>query len=185
MKVNAWARLRGWKWQSACRTALQNIVFSRGSKLYAYDFSGGTVNADRRGDASVEGGTGENINAAWELPWADFKHRMDLKILKYIQFDTQGNSDFRLRAYVDNIRQTTLVDGADLDVQFTGGDVDGTGTVTPGPNPFGAANSTRDERLMTFNTKYKLLKLVINVSSKLKLKIISISVAYLHGSIRR
>ena len=28
LKIQAWARLRGWIWQSACRTALQNIMFS-------------------------------------------------------------------------------------------------------------------------------------------------------------
>ena len=38
LKIQAWARLRGWKWQAACRTSLQNVIFARGNKLYAYDF---------------------------------------------------------------------------------------------------------------------------------------------------
>src|SRR5215472_18580 len=35
LKVQAWARLTGWRWQSACRTALQNIIFSQDNKLYS------------------------------------------------------------------------------------------------------------------------------------------------------
>ena len=98
LKVQAWARLRGWIWQSACRTALQNVIFSRGNKLYAYDFDNAqSIGADRLNDPDINGGQGENINFEWEFPWADFKHRMDIKYIKYIAFDTEGMAHIHCR----------------------------------------------------------------------------------------
>ena len=47
----------------------------------------------------------------WEMPWADFKHRMDIKQTRYIALDTQGTAAFTFEAYVDNL--TTAVDGSD------------------------------------------------------------------------
>ena len=97
LKIQAWSRLRGWTWQSACRTALQNIVFSRGNKLYAYDYDNHSTGADRLNDPAVNGGAGEPISFEWEFPWADFKHRMDIKYIKYVAFDTEGKLHSRLR----------------------------------------------------------------------------------------
>ena len=62
LKIQAWARLRGWIWQAACRTALQNVIFARGNKLYAYDFDNMTTGADRLNDPAVNGGAGEPID---------------------------------------------------------------------------------------------------------------------------
>src|SRR6185437_10090226 len=100
-KIQAWARLRGWIWQSACRTSLQNIVFSLLNKLYVYDFDSQDVNADFVGD-TVFGdadGSGRPISFEWEMPWADFKHRMFIKQSRYISLDTQGAAAFTIEAY--------------------------------------------------------------------------------------
>ena len=54
-------------------------------------------------DPAVKSGTGEPITFEWELPWADFKHRMDIKTYTYIAFDTQGKRRSQCEAYVDNL----------------------------------------------------------------------------------
>jgi hypothetical protein len=186
LKVQAWARLRGWKWQAACRTALQNVVFARGNKLYTYDFDNHTVGADRLNDPTVNSGAGEPITFEWELPWADFKHRMDIKQSRYIGLDTQGTAAFTLEAYVDNL--TTAVDGSDtpmLSIQFAGGNAGGYGNVPFGDAPYGGGRRTSEERLYAWTTKFKLLKLRFFGATREKLKFISVSIAYVHGGIRR
>lgn len=186
LKVQAWARLTGWKWQSACRTALQNIVFSRGNKLYAYDFDSG-INADRRNDPVINGGTGEEIAFDWELPWADFKHRMDIKEIRYISLDTTGTALFTLQLYVDNLRVSgsTGADTPYLEFPFTGGSGLGFGQGGYGVVPWGGGRRTNEERLYAINAKFKLMKLRFKGSTKQPLRFVSISIAYLHGSIRR
>ena len=184
LKVQSWARLRGWVWQSACRTALQNIIFSRGNKLYAYDFDA-EVGTDRRDDPAVNDGKGEPIKFEWELPWADFKHRMDIKYIKYLAFDSEGEAPFTVEAYVDNIVYYRGERVPMLSMQFVGGDAGGYGNSQYGDSPYGGGRRTRDERTYGYNTKFKLLKLRIHGETTHRLRIVSISIAYLRGGIRR
>lgn len=185
LKIQAWARLRGWKWQSACRTALQNIIFSRGDKLYAYDFDTDNQRVDRRNDPDVNGGLGEDIMFDWEMPWTDLKHRMLIKYVRYLGLDTTGTSRFTVRAYVDNIYQYHGVDSPMLTMQFVGGSSAGYGDSPYGDSPYGGGRRTSEERLYAFTTKFKLLKLRFSGSARLPLRFISVSLAYLQGSIRR
>ena len=185
LKIQAWARLRGWIWQSACRTALQNIVFSRGNKLYAYDYDNPTIGADRLNDPDVNAGSGEPISFEWEFPWADFKHRMDIKYIKYISFDTEGQAPFTCEAYVDNLIDQRGVRMPMLSMEFVGGDLGGYGDSPYGDAPYGGGRRTIDERTFGYNTKFKLLKLRLIGATKHKLRIVSVSLAYLHGTIRR
>ena len=186
MKIQAWARLRGWIWQSACRTALQNVIFSRGNKLYAYDFDNAQgIGADRLNDPDINSGQGENINFEWEFPWADFKHRMDIKYIKYIAFDTEGMAPFTVEAYVDNLIEQQSVRMPMLSIELTAAEGPGYGAGPYGDSPFGGGRRTADERTLGFNTKFKLLKMRIIGSTKAKLRIVSVSLAYLHGGIRR
>jgi hypothetical protein len=178
MKIQAWSRLRGWKWQSACRTALQNIVFSSGYKLYLYDFDNPDTCADLLYDDSVSGGAGVPIAFEWELPWADFKHRMFIKQLRYIALDTQGDAPFTLEAYVDNYTNKSPVpyNAPMLSLAFVGGGYTGTDTTL---------RRAGEERLYAWTTKLKLLKLRFFGSTTRKLKFVSISIAYVTGGIRR
>ena len=188
LKIQAWARLRGWKWQAACRTALQNVVFARDNKLYAYNFDeeGQQNNTDLLGDLDAEDtGRGIPISFEWELPWADFKHRMDIKQTRYIALDTQGTSPFTCEAYVDNIVQSQGVATPMLSMNFVGGGAGGYGDVPFGDAPFGGGRKSSDERLFAWTTKFKLLKLRFFGTTREKLKFISISIAYVHGGIRR
>lgn len=185
LKVEAWARLRGWLWQCACRTELQNIIFARGNKLYSYDFDNPSVGADRLNDSAVNGGAGEPITFEWEMPWADFKHRMDIKQTRYLALDTQGDAEFTVQAYVDNIISQQGVDTPMLSMTFVGGNAGGYGNVPFGDAPFGGGRRSSDERLYAWTTKFKLLKLRFLGTTKKKLKFISVSIAYVHGGVRR
>lgn len=179
LKVQAWARLRGWKWQSACRTALQNIIFSRGSKLYSYTFDD-DQHIDLYQDPAENGGLGYPITFDWEMPWADMKKRMDIKVIRYLALDTQGEAAFTAEAYVDNIDDSPM-----LSMQFVGGDAGGYGAVPYGDAPYGGGRRTVDERLYAFTTKYKLIKFRFHGSTTRALKFISVSIAFILGSIRR
>ena len=185
LKIQAWARLRGWKWQCVCRTALQNIIFARGNKLYSYDFDNDTVGADMLNDSAYESGEGVPIAFEWELPWADFKHRMDIKQTRYIGLDTQGDAAFTLEAFVDNITTFRNVGAPMLSMNFVGGSVGGFGNTAYGDTPYGGGRRTSDERLFAWTTKFKLLKLKFSGSTRRRLKFISVSIAYVHGGIRR
>jgi hypothetical protein len=185
LKVQAWSRLRGWIWQSACRTALQNIIFSRGNKLYSYNFDNAEVGTDRFNDPAINDGKGDNITFEWELPWADFKHRMDIKYIKYISFDTQGEASFNVEAYVDNITHYKGDRVPMLSMKFVGGDAGGYGNSPYGNSPYGGGRRTREERTYGYNTKFKLLKLRIYGETNDRLRIVSISIAYIRGGIRR
>jgi len=179
MKVQAWARLRGWKWQSACRTALQNIIFASGNKLYSYDFDSDRA-VDFLGDPAINNGSGQPITFEWEMPWADFKQRMEVKFMRYIGLDTQGSGAFTLNVYVDNILSSPL-----LSMQFAGGNIGGFGNTPFGDAPSGGGRKTSDERLYAFVAKYKLIKLRFFGTTISPLRFISVTLAYVMGSLRR
>lgn len=187
LKINAWARLRGWVWASACRTSLQNIIFSNANKLYSYDFDDPTANADFIGDTTINSdGTGVPITFDWELPWADFNKRMNVKETVYISLDTTGTAFFTCSMYVDNIRKDNM--GNDiapaLTAQMVGGTISGFGNGAYGNSPFGGGVATADERLFAWPARFKIAKLRMQGSSKLPLKFVSITLAYKRGSIR-
>jgi hypothetical protein len=185
LKIQAWARLRGWKWQSACRTSLQNVIFSRGPKLYAYDFNNEDERIDLNNDPDVNGGDGVDITFDWEMPWTDMKHRMLIKECRYLATDTKGSAEFTVRAYVDNIYLYNGVDSPLLTMEFIGGDAPGYGASPYGDSPYGGGRRSADERLYAFVAKYKILKLRFSGTTRRSLRFISISIAYLMGSIRR
>jgi hypothetical protein len=178
LKIQAWARLRGWKWQSACRTGLQNIIFSFGERLYSYDFDNPDTGADFLNDNTIAGGTGVPITFEWELPWADFKHRMFIKQMRYVALDTQGDAQFTLEAYVDNYDRNSPAgyNTPMLSIDFVGGEYAGVDT---------GLRLAGEERLYAWTTKLKLLKLRFYGSTKRKLKFVSVSLAYVRGGIRR
>jgi len=112
--------------------------------------------------------------------------RMDIKWMRYLGIDTQGEGTFTARAYIDNLYQDALgVDTPLLTLQFVGGDAQGYGIQPYGGTPYGGGRRTSEERLYAFPIKYKLLKLRFSGAVIQPLRFVSISVAYLMGSIRR
>jgi len=192
LKVQAWARITGWQFTCGCRTALENIVFGQGTSLLTYDFD----NVDGCADYVVPGATdgsqfGIAISFTWELPWADFKHRMDIKQTRYIGVDTEGKGTFWVQAFVDNISAANTVwsdqndANALLTMSMVAGDAGGYGASLYGDDPYGGGRRASDERLLAWPAKFKLLKLRFFGDTFRRIKFISISLAYLHGSIRR
>ena len=186
LKVEAWARLRGWVWSCGCRTSLQNVLFANANKCYSYDFDNPTSNADFIGDtAYAADGTGVPISFAWELPWADFNRRMNVKKSVYVAFDTTGSAAFTVSMYVDNVTHDSVgADAPQLTADFVGGSSGGWGIGTYGLSPYGGGRPTGDERLMSWPAEFKISKLSIRGSSKLPLRIVSVSIAYQRGSVR-
>lgn len=180
LKIQAWARIRGWIWQCACRTSLENVIFAMGNKLYYYDFNDPISAVDYRGDPDYNDGKGLPIPFKWEMPWADFKKRMDTKVMRYILFDTQGTSRFICQVFIDNVKEPYLT------ADFAAGEGGGYGTVPYGTTPYGGGGRrTVDERLFAFTAKFHLLKLIFSGTATTKLKFIAITIAYVHGGIRR
>lgn len=183
LKVAAWARLRGWTWRCACRTALQNIVFGGGNKLYTYDFDDTDTNIDFNGDTDINSGKGVPVSFTWELPWADFQARTNTKTVRYIGLDTKGTGEFTCEMYVDNYYNNATTPM--LSMTMVAGDAAGYGSQLYGDSPYGGGRRSSDERLYAFNTKFKLMKLRFYGTTNYKVKFVSISVNYLRGSIRR
>jgi hypothetical protein len=181
MKIQAWARLRGWTFQSACRTELQNIIFSRGNKLYSYDYDNVHVRcADYFNDPAVNGGAGTPITFDWEMPWTDLKKRANLKYMKYIDMDTQGTAAFTCRAYVDLLYAYNGTDSPLLSMPLVGGD-----NLPALPPATRTDHPTSDARSTGFPAKFEILKLRFSGSTTLPIKFISITLGYVMGSIRR
>jgi hypothetical protein len=164
---------------------LQNIIFAGGNKLYSYDFDNPNTGADFLNDTDVNNGLGVPLTFEWEMPWADFKRRMDIKQTRYIGLDTQGDATFTVEAFVDNIVSRNGVDVPMLSMDFVGGDTGGYGNVPYGNVPYGGGRNSSDERLYAWTTKFKLLKLRFIGSTTRKLKFISVSIGYVLGSVRR
>jgi hypothetical protein len=185
LRVQAWARLRGWKWQSVCRTALQNIIFSQGNKLYEYCFDQDMQYSDMWNDPAINNGNGVPVTFDWELPWADMKRRMNTKELRYLGLDTQGVGQFTVRAYVDNLYAYGGTDSPMLTMDFVAGNAPGYGATQYGDSPYGGGRNTSEERTYAFPLKFKLLKLRFSGAATGPVRFVSFSLAYLMGSIRR
>ena len=124
LKIEAWSRIRGWNWHAATRSAEGNVFYARhlDTKVFIQGdsktnplykdfineqevFSDGTEFTDHTGftPVSSEETSGLPIKWAWELPWADLKHRGLAKTLRYVIFDTEGNQEFQMRVFIDDM----------------------------------------------------------------------------------
>jgi len=176
-------------------------------KGYEETFSDGTAFIDGHGwtpVADIEK-SGVPIRWTWELPWSDNDTRFNVKSSRYINFDTQGEGRFTCDMFVDNIyddRQflgETFSDGTlftdslgwikeslvpTLTQSFALGDSPGFGRDQYG-RLFGGGRPTRTEKLYDWSTTYKLFKLRLSGKAIKPMRIVSISLAYSTGSIRR
>jgi hypothetical protein len=127
---------------------------------------------------------GDEIDFEFEMPWADFDKRTEVKQLKYISFDTRGKGLFTVEGYVDSLYRddTTLARTPSASISFHGSEAGGYGGVGA---PYGGGRRTRDEFLWYYGLKFKLLKLRFVGSTINALKLISININYLIGSHQR
>lgn len=189
MDVKAWSLFDGWNFACGCRSAEGRIFFvGYNNKVYLYGNKSDPSYADFIGDTAANAdGSGVDIAFDWEMPWADFGKRMNVKKTYHIGFDTKGAAKFTAEFYVDNfIEDANGDDTPVLSLEFVGGDSDGYGGVRENAEtPYGAGRRAVDERLWAWVAKFKLAKLRIHGSTKLPLKFIAVSMTYQIGSIRR
>ena len=171
-------------------------------------FSDSTAFNDGTGfnPVATEEGSGLPIQFTWELPWSDNNDRFKVKNSRYINFDTEGDNKFLVEMFTDNIYKDKTNFGEDweeddlkfddltgwdvdvldptLSMVFQGGNSPGFGSDEFGED-FGGGRPTRLEKLYAWTTKYKIQKLRLSGDAVNQLKIISVSLAYLSGSVRR
>ncbi len=146
--------------------------------------SSGTFESQRIADSSLwEDYEGDEIDFAWELPWADFDKRMEQKQIKFLGLDTKGSARFTVSLFVDNLYDDDMgVRTPILEQEFIGGSVRGFGGQT---TPFGSIALANDERPWPWPARCKIAKLRFDGSTNKPLGIIAISLAYHAGSIYR
>lgn len=127
---------------------------------------------------------GEPVEMVWELPWADFGTRQDLKMLQHVHIDATGSGRFKVEAFVDNIyRNGSLGELTPVrSIEFIAGDSAGYGA---GEQPFGAGRRTREQFLWPLPVRFKLLKLRITASAVQPIRINAISFLYQQGGVVR
>lgn len=149
--------------------------------------------------------SGIYIPWVWELPWSDNGRRFNIKHSQYINLDTEGNDRFNVQMFVDKIYNdksfqgetylddTLFTDGKGwekeqldpaLEMEFVGGDYPGLGADEYG-SYFGGGRTTADERLYKWPARYKLQKFRFYGNSLKSLKIVSLTLGYIIGNIRR
>ncbi len=223
-KIKAWSIIRDLNFTCSCRSEEGNVFFAKDKMLFVYGskqnrlsadyigeqetYSDDTVHTDHTGFTPVAdvASSGLPIRFAWELPWADFDKRMNLKKSRYLSIDSSGTANFTVEMYVDNIYldksdtgeeysdETLYTDDTGhirdeplriptLSMEFRGGE--GLGFGADFGNVFGGGRVTSDERLYAWTAPFKIAKLRVSGESTKPLNIVSIGLAYSDGSIRR
>jgi hypothetical protein len=233
LDVRAWSEVRGWNWRAACRSAQGRIFFARDNKLFVYGdnedeifgdfvleqetFEDETVFTDGTGwivtqtledDPTLEQSTGVPVEFDWQLPWADFDRRNNIKHMRYINLDADGRGEFTADIFVDNIVEErsdlgeSFLDGTFFEdgygfsgaqvqydpairIPFRGGESPAFGLQPFGRGYFGGGRRTQNELLYAATVKGKIFKLRMWGATRQSLKFISISLDYQLGSIRR
>lgn len=228
LKVKAWSEFTEMKWAASTRSQEGRIFFADGDKLFLLGndndpissdrvgleepFSDGTVFTDLTGWTPVTDSTdmssGIPILFDWELPWADFDKRMEVKVSKYLAMDVIGTGRYTVDMFVDNLYAdrtdlgepysdgTLHTDGfgfyyyknepvrtPELTLDFVGGDALGFGADFG--QYFGGGRNSREERLYAWPATFKIAKLRLHGYTNKPLRFASLSLSYQNGSIRR
>jgi hypothetical protein len=193
----AWSKFVGWNFDFGITTALNNVFFGKGLKLYTLGSIDNPYYRDyiddpdypATNDADVDG---KAIDFIWEMPWTDFGDRAALKKSRYIALSTTGSANFVVDMFVDYLyinRETgQLIPSLSMD--FVAGDSYGYGNGATdeenlGQQLYGGGRRTNTEFLFAWTTRYKIAKFRISGSTKFKLNINSLTFYYQRGNIRR
>tara|TARA_R100001594_G_scaffold22817_1_gene44307 strand:- start:2321 stop:4123 length:1803 start_codon:yes stop_codon:yes gene_type:complete len=223
LRVKSWYEVTNMEWSCATISALKRVFFAKGTEVFIYGNDADPVHKDREGSEEMfdddftftdytgfspvadSKDSGIYIPFEWELPWSDNQARFNVKVSRYINFDTEGDQRFSAQMFVDNIYEKTddfgetwlddftfddslgwdveVLDPA-LEMEFLGGTAPGFGTDEYG-QLYGGGRPTRIENLYAWTSKYKLFKLRVIGDAAGPLKFVSLTLAYNTGSIRR
>lgn len=126
---------------------------------------------------------GDPIEFDWELPWTDLSNRALKKGMRYIQADTEGTARFSIDIFVDKYYKD--LDGnydPAVTMSFVGGSSGGYGNLD---QPFGGGRRLRDERPWGLPADFKTMKLRVHGKTTQPLRIFTMTIYYLTGSMRR
>lgn len=170
-----WSRFRGWNFTCGCRSLAGLIFFGdKNGKIWLYGSETNPINTDYIQPSNQ---TGVGIAFDWEMPWLDFGKRMNVKHLKYIQFDTRGASEFTTDFYIDN-----FLDVPARSMSFSGGEQ---GSFGAGLQPYGGGRDTSIKKKYAFPVKFLIGKLRIRGTANQQLAFVSLSLDYQIGGINR
>ncbi len=127
---------------------------------------------------------GKPINWDFETPWSDMKQRGKIKLIRYINLDTQGTGEFDISAFVNTIKYDPQTN--DLipvrAMQMQAGDAGGWGTQFAGN--YGGGRRTREAKLWPFSVRGKNLRWRYSGSAVKPVRIISHTMHYTIGGVR-
>ena len=226
LKINSWQEYRGLNISAAARSSLNRVFLADGTNVMVLgddqdrvfkDYEGimemwddETPWSDQTGWSPVADAndSGVPIKFVWELPWADFDARGNIKTSQSISFDTIGSAAFTAKMFVDRLYLDktdpgeTWADGTiwsddlgwltedqlltpALEMDFVGGDADGLGLGAFGSGPFGGGRPSGDERPYDWPSEFRLAKLRFEGDADAELSFVAITLAYTLGAIGR
>jgi hypothetical protein len=183
-----WSEFVGWNFRFGCVSNLGRVFLANGANIHVYGTQEDPIYADYVGtNVLVDGALtteGVPISFDWEIPWIDFDKRMSIKHSRYISVEAKGTSQFTLQMFVDNLYKDRFTEEytPELEIVFLGGDTSGFGDAD---QPYGGGRKLLDEQLWAWPAKFKIAKLRLTGASRQPLQIVSISLMYLEGGIRR
>lgn len=181
--TGAWSLFTGWNFQWGCTSALNEVFFCDGSRIFVLGNQDRPYYADFMDDprypADEETGiSGVPITFEWEFGWQDFGNRVAKKTLRYIRITSTGTSQYTFGTWYDYLEEPEC----EMKINLVGGDANGWGA---GRQLYGGSRRTSTEELFAYTAKFDLTKMRIYGTSKEDLKISAISLFFLNGNIRR
>lgn len=179
----AWSLFTGWNFQWGCTSALNEVFFGNGTKIYILGNQDRPYYADFMDDPEFPpdeetGISGKAISFMWEFGWQDFNNRVAKKTMRYVGITSTGTSQYTFGTHYDYIEE----EEPEMHIDLVGGDANGWGA---GRQLYGGSRRTSTEELFAYTAKFDLIKMKIYGISKEDLKISAISLHYLSGNIRR
>lgn len=181
--TGAWSLFTGWNFQCGCTSALNEVFFCNGTKIYVLGNADRPIYSDFQDDpdypADNETGiSGKDIEFDWEFGWQDFNNRVAKKTIRYIGITSTGTANYSFGTWYDYLQEPEC----EMSIDLVGGDANGWGA---GRQRYGGGRRTSTEELFAYTAKFNLIKLRIYGKSKEDLKISGISLFYLVGNLRR
>lgn len=171
-------------WLTATAYVVDDLVLQGGIAYRALvDHTSGTFSQDLDNNL-WEVNDGIPIDFDLELAWSDLNKRTRTKFLAGLQADTEGKALFTLEVFVDNFYKDVQTDEyiPAVYMDFVAGDSLGFGG---GDQPYGGGRRLRDERPWDIPVAFKIFKIRIHGSTKLALKLITLTILYYMGTHRR
>ena len=188
--VGGWQLFRAYDFTCGVRTELGRLFMAKGPQVFYLGNSTDNVYNDN----------GTDVEGVFETPWMDFKQRNDLKKLRYLNFDTDGNGTFKVSLFVDRYYEDlqqlqtdyeknpnvtydefTLPLIPSAEQWYMGDDRGGYGG---SKQTMGGGRRTSRNALLAMALMFKQLKMRVWFRNNKKMDFVSVIMSYQRGSIR-